>query len=539
MPSSLDPIISGAGANTAGAVWDQVTEDVHPNGMSDRQVELDYYWSFYRTCQYDILETHWEGHKALGPLDIQGLASIRTIPPGFYTAADTPLCLRRPSAPYHLPRAITQRLSSFVFGEDTHPAVRIRGDALTQDWVDGAVEVMRLYAMFRHARDMGGGMGAIGIGLGFVNGQPRLELFDPRWSTPKFDPTDDHKVDELVIQYQKPKGDKLFWWRRVIDDKADTLYEPVEVTDDPPVFDQIRSEKPHNLGECPVVWVKNTNVHDDIDGDPDCQGVFDTVKEIDALQSQGIVGNKANADPTLLLSTTDKLGQIEKGSDNAIKLTNGTGEYLELEGSGARAALETAGVLRKQVLEITRCVLDDAPDGQRAQMTATEIRAKYASMLAHASELREQYGTFGIKPIIAMLIRAARKLKTPVRDEQTDAMVSLQIILPPKIVEEKDDAGNVTVNTFERVLGEGGEIELVWPPYFPPNAQDALQAAQAVQAARTAKVLDREAAARFLAPYFGVEDVAGMLERLAKEEEEEQEQAEQRASLGMQGFGLN
>jgi hypothetical protein len=90
----------------------------------------------------------------------------------------------------------------------------------------------------------------------------------------------------------------------------------------------------HGLGECPAVWVQNTPILDDIDGDPDCHGAFEMIHAIDMLLAQAQTGTIANADPTLVISTNADLPtDLAKGSRAPIKLpSDGRAEYLELEG---------------------------------------------------------------------------------------------------------------------------------------------------------------------------------------------------------------
>jgi hypothetical protein len=58
---------------------------------------------------------------------------------------------------------------------------------------------------------------------------------------------------------------------------------------------------------------------------------------------------------------------------------------------------------------------------------------------------------------------------------------------------------------------------LVWPPHFEPSPQDTLAATQATGLAVTAGTLQKDKGIEFLAPYFRVDDVAGMVSKLRKE----------------------
>jgi hypothetical protein len=76
-----------------------------------------------------------------------------------------------------------------------------------------------------------------------------------------------------------------------------------------------------------------------------------------------------------------------------------------------------------------------------------------------------------------------------------------------------------------RAIGPGGRIVLKWGPYFSASAQDVIGAVQAATAAKAGELVDREHAAKKVAPYFGVEDVQAMLEKAKQEAVEAQEMA--------------
>jgi hypothetical protein len=86
-----------------------------------------------------------------------------------------------------------------------------------------------------------------------------------------------------------------------------------------------------------------------------------------------------------------------------------------------------------------------------------------------------------------------------------------------------------------RKLGAGGHVQLQWPPYFEPTVADAQAAAGAASAAKLAGILDTEHAAKYAAPFFGVEDVQAMLRKAAEEQKAKQAELEQQMMAGMGG----
>lgn len=151
-------------------------------GMSPKQQELNRLYSFYAACQYDARRVDWDGKEVLDPVDHETIARAGYIPPGFYDAGGgmLPLKFRRPYAPYHLARAITERFTGLLFSERRHPKIRIEGDADTQDYANALIEASRLWPAMMLIRSLGGAMGSMVAGFKFIDGKPRIEPHDPR-----------------------------------------------------------------------------------------------------------------------------------------------------------------------------------------------------------------------------------------------------------------------------------------------------------------------------------------------------------------------
>lgn len=512
----------------AGAIDQKAFDRIRNLGMSPRQMTLNRLWSYYCCSQYEARSVDWDGtRRPNDPVEKEAIATAGFIPPGFYDAGgqmnELPLKYRRPSTPYHLAKVIVDRFTGLLFSERRHPAFRVEGDPLTEDWVHALVESSRLWPSMYQARTYGGSMGSVVTGFQFVNGKPLVEVHDPRWVFPEF--TDRHQLTlakfEKKYMYPQEVRDPesglwvtiWFWYRRIVDRDLDVVFAPVPVGNgDEPDWIPERVVD-HRLGFCPAVWTQNIPVNDDIDGEPDFFGITDMLEQIDCLLSQANRGVIANCDPTLVMTTDMELAGVRKGSNNAIKLEKGgSANYMEITGSGPKAAMDYAEQLRKYSLEVAQCVLEH-PDVAAA--TATEIQLRYESMLAKADILREQYGERLVKPLVGMMIEAARALGEP-RPEEGGGLVRYSLSLPPKYDEGQK---------IERKLGPGGLLTLMWPQYFEPTLQDAQSAATAAGMAKASGLLDDENAATFVAPFFRVDDVPGMLKRI------DEEKAAQQAAL--------
>lgn len=494
-------------------------------GLSPRQQELNRLWAAYRGQQYAARRIDWDGSQRYTPLESEVIASGSFIPPGFYDAGATmPLRFRRPSAPYHLRKVIVDRFTGLLFSDRKHPAIRVDDDPRTQDYVRALCEVSRLWPKMIMARTYGGAMGAVAVGFAFLEGKPMVEVHDPRWLYPEFADRDDLRLAKIEKRYQFPVDEqdpetgewiqRAYWYRRLIDDVRDVVFKPVPVDEESPAW-EVEREVEHGFGFCPVVWAQNLPVQDDIDGDPDCQGIEEMCEQIDALLSQAAMGTIGNSDPTLRIITDAELPDLRKGTGNAIKLPAGSSmDYMELSGTGPKAAVELADKLRMLALEVAQCVLDQTQGA--GVRTATEVDKVYASMIAKADVLREQYGERLVKPLIEMMVRAIRIIEQP---RLVDGALVRRVVRLPDQVTRREDG---TIERAARSLGDGGALNLSWGPYFDPSLDDLQKATTATATAMAAGLLDKEHAIGFVAPYYLVEDAAGMAKKIEREAAAEQ-----------------
>jgi len=522
-------------------VSQRLNDKVRRLGLSPRQQVLNELWAHYRCMFYDARSVEWDGSKRQVGVEREAIATCGFIPPGFYDAGGKmlPLRFRRPSAPYALPKVIVDRFTGLLFSERRNPRLRCPGDPDTEDYVQALAEAGRLWPAMMLARTYGGALGSVAVGFQVYDGKPMFEVHDPRWLIPDFEDMFSLKLRSIEKRYQFPKEERdetgawveqPYWYRRVIDEHADTLYTPVLVPEDgsePEWTIQRRVE--HELGFCPVVWIQNQPVQDAIDGDSDCHGIFDMVEQIDALIAQGNRGTITNADPTVVITTPDEMPSVTTGSSSAVKISQGDVKFLEITGTGPKAAFDAADKLRAYALEVAQCVLDH-PDS--AQRTATEVDRVYSSMLAKADVLREQYGQRGVLAVLEIALNVARKIGTASAD--AGAVQRGSILLPDRVLPQPDGA---PPKMTPRKLGNGTNIQVQWGAYFAPSLQDTVAATTAAASAKQASLIDAEHASSFVAEHYHVEDVGQMLTKIGQEAEVAQQQMEDQmmADIGNRG----
>lgn len=480
----------------------------------DRRLELDRRWAWYRATQYDGRCVHWDGGKVFTHADAIEASASSQVPAGFWVSgqfseADSepyPLRLRRPCAPVPLGRSIIQRFSGLLFGSTAHPGVASPGHKNTEDWLAAVITETRLWAKMLNGRAFGGAMGSFAVGFKFVNGRPRVEVHDPRTALPVFRDRETLEVMRLDKRYTyeaiKPGPDGIpvlqqCLYRRLITERADIVW-PCVIAEpglEPEWAHEEHTTFRHDFGFAPVVWVQNIENALDIDGDPDIHAIYDLLEQVDALRSQASVGAIANCDPTLVVSTDATLPNgLRKGSSNAIELPAGSNaEYLELQGTSIKIALETSDVFRADALATARCVLKSSDDS--APKTATEIERTYGEMFEQVDVLREQYGEQCVRRLLEMVLRAAR------------------------IAEARGEMVKLRPNSdgSPRVLGDGEYVELTWPPHVEPDLEDVGKAVTAAREATQANLIPVSEGTRFVAPFFKIESAQDAA-RLAAEE---------------------
>jgi hypothetical protein len=279
---------------------------------------------------------------------------------------------------------------------------------------------------------------------------------------------------------------------------GDRLLKPrVFDTDDPFIVMSIEEDRPE------VVW---------------CLSV--AVDHSFVLSNQLLSGN---CDPTVVVKGDFELQSIAKGSDNTVKLPGGGDfSYVEISGSGPKAAREVAAELRTAILEVAQVHLPPA-DGGEVQQTLGQVERTFSSMLAKASLLRRQYGKAATH-ILKMILRAAQRMQQGHRDE-TGMLIRRVLKLPPRVVEKEDGKVEIT----PRKLGGGGHLRLLWPKFFDYTLDDVQKATTAAGDAKREGLIDAKTASEFIAPMFHVDNVVAMLDKMKAEAAE--------ANAAMEGGG--
>lgn len=479
--------------------------ECHPESLlvGDRFRMLDYRQSFFDCTQHDWKEYDFDGRMLARSVGA-GASPTMTMP-----GAECPLAHRRPSKPYRLAPTITKSFTSFVFGEDRFPRLTVAGDDKTDDFTKAISVAGRLPWHMLRARNIGGSVGTVGLSWCFdSDGRPKFDVHNGKnlhvfeWEN-RSEKIVRH-VAEVYPYWRSMWNGKeysrvYFWYRRDWTPDMDFVFKDVlYVKGETPIWeiDEDRSTH-HDDGVCHLEWIQN-QPSEDIDGLPDYHGQYEQLNVLDILSSIVARGGIANLDPTLVLGIDPELAartNVRKGDGNFMAVgQGGTANYLELAGRSIDAGLKLISSTRLEILEGSQCVIPDPSTIAASGISSVSQKMIYFPTTACAQVLREQYGT-PMERMLENMIRVAQSGTTRktvgVTESGEEVPVQVVVTLPPRFEtkEETDDEGNLkkTVKKIEREPGEGGDVELAWPAWFPPTYADQAQHATTMQTATGGK----------------------------------------------------
>lgn len=468
----------------------------------ERFRRLDRAGSYYDCTQHDWKKWDFDGRiRRSGPLMNHARNMVESAP------VSVPMAVRRPSSPMRVGRAVVNAFTNLLFGEKRWPSIRAHGDLDTQEFCEALNKASGLPIKMIRARNLGGSAGSVGLSWSFHDGQPRVSvhrskhIFIREWADredliPK-------EVSEVYV-YPQEEWDparkcvvqKLYWYRRDWNPDASITYAPAlyEPGKEPAWQTDSEGTHEHKDGYAHFVWVQNTPT-DEVDGEPDYEGLYEQMDVIDILSSVLARGAVLNLDPTVVLKMdadiVKRMG-VRKGSDNALTVgKDGDAKYMELAGTALTAGVALLESKRKSFLEAAQCVLPDPNELAASGMSSVAMKVVYAPMLAKGEVLREQYGGAAKRLDEQQLASSRRVMGTSVQvpGGEEGEMGEVSLNLPPKTRSEPvvDEMGKPTGEEEtileEQVPGEATSLELEWGPWFAPTPDDQLKTAQTLQAA--------------------------------------------------------
>lgn len=487
--------------------------------------------AYYDCSQHDYKQVDFDGR--IIPSDYARTGFTQPLLTREKASWYVPLSGRRPSAPYRLGRAITNAFSNFVFGEGRFPTIGVPGDDDSEDFIQTCSRVGQLPMRMVRARNLGGAVGTVGLSWSYVKGKPRYQVHNARdlfvheWEDregliPAAVTECFKSVQEEWDPIHKQVVDVEYWHRRDWSMREELVFLPARVDPDggePPWELDLDKCVVHNDQDSHFVWIQNLP-SEDVDGLPDCDSQYEALDEIDTMLSVIVRGAKLNLDPTVVLKADPmmvaRLG-IKKGSDNVIVVDKegGDAKYMELAGTSIEAGIKIFNEFRKTILEVAECVIPDPDTVAAAAASAAAQKLVYQRMISKGTILQEQYGSGLQRLSEPMLFIAQARVQVPVQLADEDGNVTehdQSFQLPPRVEDQDvmgDDGqptGDKTPKVTERHPGQGVDVDLTWPPRFPPTTLDQQQMITAVSTAvGAAPVMSQQTGTELVMTAFGKE----------------------------------
>jgi len=509
----------------------------------DRFRELDHKQSYFDCTQHDYKRYDFDGRIISSPRSQQPFLS------GEKSSWYVPLGMRRPSAPYRLNKVIVESFTNLLFGENRFPGIRVEGDSKTEDFLQTVARVGRLSLKMIQARNLGGAMGTVGLSWCYRNGKPRFDVHNAKHLYVHSWDDRDMLIPKHITEVQRLERvewtgkafDRVaYWHRRDWTPDWDIVFKPVLSEQGKAPFwePDMHASVNHNDRLTHFTWVQNLPSESD-DGQADCEGLFDSFDAVDLLFSVITRGATLNLDPTLKLKLdpdlVNRMG-VKKGTDNALIVgKDGDASYMEMTGSSIDMGLRLLDAKRRAILEAAQCIVPNPNEVAAQGISSVAIKAMFAPMTSKCDVLREQYGAALTQTLEPMLVVAQQRSKARVivtdadgKEEEGELVINLPPIVSKEAILDANGVptGEDKVTRTKREPGEGGELDLRWPAYFPPTPDDQNKVATTLQIATGGKsFMSRQTATELTAASFNVGAGEEWGRVLAQAHADKQEQA--------------
>ena len=408
-----------------------------------------------------------------------------------------------------------KRLTQLVFGDRSYPKVQVQaqsyGIALDESQVGALSALIEEIERTTHMRRMmrailseGLEAGTVVVLVQLLEGQLQLQTVPAEWCTPTFG-ANGRTLEGLCVERKLMHGDgKLYLHRREIYPPRDCVYAPVlaeKAAHEPIDWSKVAIVAEAPCAFVPAIWHRHNvePIYGDtsVDGCALAEGLEDEIEALDLALSQLHRNALYNGEPQMVRTGVDPIedqGAIPQGriarSDNSIfdrmfrstRFDGGSGgasvkspqkvwnlpagsdaKLLESSGAGATIIEGNVGQLRRVLLDAMSIVLADPEQLGAGELSARALSLMMAPMLAHADDLRVEYGS-----LLCALYELCLRLVA-----STPGAVYLATL----------DAARPALALAYRALTPARLMRLQWGEYFEPSWEEVQAAVTAAQTA--------------------------------------------------------
>lgn len=518
---------------------------------------------------------------------------------GFLESTDVPLSERAPCVQYPAVRNAAVSFATMCLGDNRFPLITSMtseddaafdkrfglnpNDSKAIDAGIGKIsEQTRLPTVSQQLLEAALSTGTVATLACISKGRLKISLLDAKCCNPTFNEDSPEQVDSLEITYRYITRDtwdpqarqyktQAWQYRRVIDDKYDTCYAPVEIKDESefPVPTVEKTKYKHSFGFCPVVWYKflaPVSSSGDIDGKPIHWGLLPLIDTINFSLSQRHRAALYCGDPQIVecgVEDEDVRMPMGRASDAKQQTADLSGYNLPLTGSksggmsmkrrkGAGTVWRyTSGDAKVHMLTLPGDALKALDqDGQdniaklrealghihidpttltgSGDISGKTLAFIFATQIAKCNRIREDFGRMCLLPILNMLFRIVLKAGDGLYLAGSDKLRTILTRFEQQVGTSKD------MQWFDPSL------KLQWGDYFETSDVDESTRIANALAAQNGNLVTTATAVQHIKPIFSdIQNVPQYLLQLQKEADEKmakaQEQLAAQAKVGANG----
>ncbi|TXH41904.1 MAG: phage portal protein [Desulfurellales bacterium] len=348
--------------------------------------------------------------------------------------------------------------------------------------------------------------------IGARAGHLRCQVENGKHCTPTFSKTAHGMLESLEIVYQFQREDpsgggstrtRWYWYRRTITTTTDTVYkeEPVFAGKSPEWIVDPDKTVAHNLGICPVVWVRTLPESEDaVDGvpviDPQLYSLIDAINYTLSQRNRAV---QYGGDPQPIRTGVDEADRanLNKEPGSIWDLPQGGSfQFAEIQGAGAERASSHIQDLTQRFYSAVRVVLMD-PQALSGDISGRVLELIHGPMVGLAGSLREDLGDVALCRAVCVALRMICTLNA--RGET---------VMIPGVKR----AAQALTTSQTAGMWLDPPVSLQWRPFFAPSVTEQQQRLSLANEAVSSKLITKETALNSVADIFNILDPRAELE---------------------------